>query len=74
MYVEVMKIGNAAEKSPSRIRDISEGGIGLFCHQEWHPGEPVRICRPDQSGRYAAGKVVHCTQTVGGFLVGVEVA
>ena len=74
MYVEVMKIGNAAEKSPCRIRDISEGGIGLFCHQKWSTEEPVRICRPNQRGQHVDGKVVHCTQTVGGFLVGVEVA
>ena len=74
MYVEVMKIGNAAEKSPCRIRDISEGGIGLFCHQKWSTEEPVRICRPNQPGMHVDGTVVHCTQTVGGFLVGVEVA
>jgi len=74
MYVEIGKVGNADETFPCRIRDISAGGVGLFCHQDWRIDEQIRICRVEQPDQYVEGRVAHCNQTVGGYLVGVEVA
>jgi hypothetical protein len=52
-------------------RDISEGGLGLRLRQRLPAMAPVRVFIGEDE-RSVRGRVVHCTDTLGGFIVGVE--
>jgi hypothetical protein len=52
-------------------RDVSESGIGLRTRHEIPTGSTVLVCRGgDTEG--VPGMVTACTQTVGGFVVGIK--
>ncbi|MFH0983824.1 MAG: PilZ domain-containing protein [Planctomycetota bacterium] len=52
-------------------KDISEGGIGVRCHRALVLRTLVRILI-DECGPSVHARVTHCTETVGGFIIGVE--
>jgi len=52
-------------------RDVSAGGFGVWCNQPIEPGTKVRLSVHDGSESVDA-QVKQCTETVGGFIIGVE--
>jgi hypothetical protein len=52
-------------------RDVSEGGLGLRTRQRVPVMALVRVTAGDDD-RSVLGRVAHCTDTLGGFLVGIE--
>ena len=52
-------------------RDISENGVGFHCRRELHPLTEVEVLLDGEDVRVPA-VVRHCTQTIGGFLVGAD--
>jgi len=54
-------------------RDISPIGVGLVCKQPIKAGTVAQIVLDLGFGKYIADvRIVHCTQTVGGFKIGAE--
>lgn len=54
-------------------RDVSEAGIGFWCSQELELGTPVRLAVDDGS-EFVEGRVKQCTESIGGFIIGVQFA
>jgi hypothetical protein len=57
-------------------RDISERGVGLLCRHQVPPETHIWL-RPVDEGpdsSWAPARVVHCTQTVGGYVIGAVFA
>lgn len=52
-------------------RDISEMGMGLRCRMKLAVGTTIYICRGG-TGEGIRARVAVCTQTVGGYIVGVQ--
>ena len=52
-------------------RDISEAGVGFKCRRELHPQTHVEVVLDGEDVKVSA-VVRHCTQTIGGFLVGAD--
>lgn len=52
-------------------RDISEAGVGFTCRRELHPQTRVEVVLDGEDVKVSA-VIRHCTQTIGGFLVGAD--
>lgn len=68
-----LQLAGEVEQRTARITEVSVGGVTCWTDAEvpvcvkvtfqFHPeNEPIRL----------RGKIVHCTQTVGGYKVGIE--
>ena len=71
--VEPVGARDDSERIACRTRDITESGIGILSRRRFRTWDRVRIHRIDQPGEYVDGVVVHCTQPVGGFKIGLHV-
>jgi hypothetical protein len=71
--MDVLSIDGSQCRLYAQTRDISEGGIGLECRQQLEPDSRVRI-RLEGQLEAIEGYVVHCTQGLGKYLVGVVFA
>lgn len=69
--LEVMAKAKNGLKIYGFVRDISAGGMGLRFRQRVAPGSYVRITL-DSSGETLCGRVRHCCDVLGAFVVGVE--
>jgi hypothetical protein len=56
-----------------RVRDVNENGVGIQCRTAIAEWTEVRIQLQDQPDEYVDGVVVHCTETVGGYKIGVRI-
>lgn len=54
-------------------RDISEDGIGVVCRSRLGEATQVEL-RRDENDPWVPARVAHCTQTVGAYKVGIELA
>jgi len=55
------------------LRDVSRRGIGLYSHMEFSPDEVIRVDLNVNDLTWSGEmRVRHCTETVGGFKVGLE--
>ena len=63
--------GGRTEEYIATARDISESGLMVFCRSEIDPSQHGEV---SQSGTGEAVPVItrHCTQTLGGFLIGLD--
>jgi len=60
-------------KVQAHSRDISETGIGIRCRQQINADELVELRFHLDDVLYATrARVVHCTQTLGGYKVGLQ--
>ncbi len=69
--VEILDGTRAGEHEYAMARDISESGMGFRCRRAVPVWSLVRIT-VDQDGSYVHAQVKSCTDTIGGFLIGVE--
>ena len=69
--IEVPATGTRRESLYASARDISEGGIGVWCSHAMEANTAVRLYVDDAS-EYVQGRVRQCTTTVGGFIIGVQ--
>ncbi|MCP4250134.1 MAG: PilZ domain-containing protein [bacterium] len=71
LEVHVPKSAGRTVTHYASARDISEGGIGL----QWRRAVPdctvVRIC-PAGELKGVSAMVMHCTQTLNGYIIGLE--
>jgi len=65
---------DGVEKSVyASCRDINAQGIGLLCREPLEPGTRAELVIDIDGTKYCAAlRIVHCTQTVGGYKVGCE--
>ena len=61
----------AGETDHATTRDISSGGLGLRCRRPLAVHSLVAVVS-EIDGQCVHATVMHCTETLGGFLVGVE--
>lgn len=63
----------AGSRWPLTMHNVSEGGFGFWSKRKLEIGDMlyVRAFTPDESGRWLAARVTHCTVGIRGFLVGV---
>jgi len=59
----------------SRTRDISNKGLGVHCREEIPLGRSVRVYLRDGTTdeQWIEGRVNHCTMTVGGYKIGIQI-
>ena len=66
-------IAGVIEHYVARITELSLGGV--TCWTEREVPERVKVMfqfHPDQNPVRLRGRIVHCTQTIGGYKVGIE--
>ena len=57
------------------LMQVSAGGVMILCEAEVPPGAPVILeCPLPKRPIVLTGKVVHCTSTVGGNKIGIQLA
>ena len=66
-----------AEGHPSRqlgwIMEVSDAGLMVRCPQPVPAQTPVEVTWEDANARFGVrGVIIHCTETVGGFKLGVQ--
>ncbi|RJP38594.1 MAG: PilZ domain-containing protein [Phycisphaerales bacterium] len=71
VMIETLTTGQRQTSLFVTSRDISEGGIGVWCNQPVEPGTMIRLF-VDDGEEHVEGRVRQCTETVGGFIIGVE--
>lgn len=71
LTVQILDGARVGESEYGAARDISEGGVGLRVRRSVPVWSHVRVTY-DGDGRQVYGQVMHCTETVGGFIVGVQ--
>ncbi len=71
VMIEALPSGERQSSMFVTSRDISEGGIGVWCNQAIEPGTMIRLF-VDDGEEHVEGRVRQCTETVGGFIIGVE--
>lgn len=54
-------------------RDVSRDGVGLTCRERLDDESRVQL-RRDSNDPWVPARVVHCTQTVGAFKIGIDLA
>jgi len=69
--VDILDGASAGESYYATSKDISEGGMGFRCRRAVPVWSCVRVTC-DDDGQYVHGQVMHCTETVGGFIVGMQ--
>ena len=57
----------------ARTLTVTDNGIGIQCHARIPEWSEVRIHREDEPDEFVDGVVVHCTETIGGYKIGVRV-
>jgi hypothetical protein len=68
----IIILGGSGEKIHGRIRDVTEDGLGIHCRSKINEYSEVRVQLEDDPDEHIDGVVVHCTQTVGAFKIGVR--
>lgn len=71
VVVEVLSGPSCDATVYATARDISSGGLGLKVRQRLQPGASVRVTL-DEGEEFVIGRVRHCSEALGGFLVGIE--
>lgn len=61
----------AGTRQYAHTKDISEGGLGLRARRPIPLGSTVWV-GPDDSAMGVHARVMHCTETVGGFVIGIS--
>ena len=69
--VEFLDGERAGENDFAMSKDISEGGVGLRCRRPLAVRTLVRVMT-DEGAPCVHARVMHCTETLGGFIVGLE--
>lgn len=69
--LDILDGERAGECDYATSKDISKGGLGLRCRQSVPVRSFVRVVS-DGDGQSVYARVMHCTETVGGFFVGIE--
>ena len=69
--IEARTGGAKQECRYATSRDVSPGGIGVWCSQPVTDGTIVRLSVADGE-EYVDARVQQCTETVGGYIVGLE--
>jgi c-di-GMP-binding flagellar brake protein YcgR len=70
--IEVMEGQHAGRAYYATTRDISAGGIGTRCRHRLDV--MTLVCVIDEDGEAVFGRVRHCGEVLGAFLIGVEFA
>ena len=60
------------ERIRGRIFNVSEDGLGIQCRTKIPEWAEVRIHLRGEPDEVLNGVVVHCTETVGGFKIGIR--
>ena len=71
VMIETCAGGDKQECRYATSRDVSPGGIGVWCSQPVTDGTLVRLSVADGE-EYVDARVQQCTETVGGYIVGLE--
>jgi len=61
---------SAAQPVRGRTLNVASDSLAVVCRQPVSAGSRVRVTLP--SGRFCDADVVHCTQTVGGYKIGMK--
>ena len=69
--VEILDGVRANQSDYATSKDVSAGGMGLRCRRAIEARTLVRVVT-DEDGRFVHARVMHCTETIGGFFIGVE--
>ena len=70
-YVLIEVRGGDKEPIQARIRDVTGEGLGIQCRVNFRERSELRIRLADQPDEFLDGVVVHCTETIGGFKIGI---
>ncbi|MCP4590944.1 MAG: PilZ domain-containing protein [bacterium] len=73
VVIEVLDGELAGESDYASSRDISEGGLGIRLRRRIPDRSMVRVTT-DEYGPGIHARVMHCTETLGGFILGLEFA
>ncbi|HEY3241985.1 MAG TPA: PilZ domain-containing protein [Phycisphaerae bacterium] len=52
-------------------RNVSASGMAVVCRERISAMSMIQVCIGGEE-RCVAGRVMHCTQTLGGYLIGIE--
>ena len=72
VQVEVQHLDGSVEYLYATTKDVSEGGLGLVFRRPVPPRAKIRVQLDDENQfGIVSGTVMHCTQTVGSYFVGM---
>ena len=70
--VEVQNPNGSIEYVYAQTKDVSETGLGLIFRQPVERRAKIRVQLEDETqAGIVSGTVMHCTQTVGTYIVGI---